>query len=275
MASLHLQPAAEFSIATIAAIFNRAFQGYIAGEVHLTPPTLAALLARDGVDLGLSLMALRDEQPVGFSLIARRGAASRLAGFGIVPEAQEQGIGKHVMEAVIQQGRERADKALVLEVFEQNVRGVRLYQSLGFRPLRRLMGYEGDNLQGEGGHLEAVDVTLMAKHLLSWQPDDLPWQCSGEVMLKLGPPHVAYRLDDSFALISNPVAERIIIRGLAVPPEQQRKKRATRLIAALIATHPAKSWYVPQIYPEEYEEIFLQNGFQRLPLNQFQMELRL
>lgn len=271
--SLRVQSAAEFPLTTLVDVFNRSFKGYIAGDVHLTPQTLAALLARDGVDLGLSLIALQDEQPIGFALIARRGAASRLAAFGIVPEAQQQGIGKHFMESVIQQARERADRAMTLEVFEQNVRALRLYQSLGFSPLRRLMGYEGSHLQGEAGELAIVDVTLMAKHYLSWQADDLPWQCSGEVMLKLGPPHAAYRMENCFALTSDPAAERIIIRGLAVPPERQRQKCATRLVAAIIAAHPGKNWYVPQICPEEYSNIFLANGFQILPLNQFQMEL--
>jgi len=273
--TLRIQPAAEFPFTILIDLFNRAFKGYIAGDAHFTPHSFAALLARDGVDLALSAVALRDDQPIGFALIARRGASSRVAAFGIVPEAQEKGAGKIFMEQVIAQARARADREMVLESFEQNTRAVRLYRSLGFEPLRRLMGYEGTNLAGTPASLQAVDVTEMARHQLGWQPDDLAWQCSGEALMKFGPPYVTYRMDDSYILITDPSAERIVVRGLAVPPDQQRQGKATRMLAAVLAAHPGKAWFVPQICPEEIGSIFLRNGFQPLPLNQFQMRLRL
>ncbi|MBN8619502.1 MAG: GNAT family N-acetyltransferase, partial [Anaerolineae bacterium] len=94
-------------------------------------------------------------------------------------------------------------------------------------------------------------------------------------LMKFGPPYVTYRMDDSYILITDPSAERIVVRGLAVPPDQQRQGKATRMLAAVLAAHPGKAWFVPQICPEEIGTVFLRNGFQPLPLNQFQMRLRL
>ncbi len=80
-------------------------------------------------------------------------------------------------------------------------------------------------------------------------------------------------MGDSYAVVTPAGNDTLVIRALAVPPDQQRRGQASRLVSALIAAHPGTHWYVPQICPEEFGNIFLKNGMQTLPLNQFQMEL--
>ncbi len=123
--------------------------------------------------------------------------------------------------------------------------------------------------------LERVDIIEAARHIAGWEAPDLPWQFSGISLAKSGAPAVAYRVDDCYAICSNPDAETINLLGLAVPPERQRKGMATRLVSTLIAAHSGKNWHVSPICPQEYGAIFLRNGFTVNPLNQFQMELRL
>lgn len=273
--SLTIQPIVELPLTTAIETANRAFTGYIAGDIHLTPSTFATMVAKEGLDLSLSQLALDDGQPLGFALFARRGATSRLGAYGIVPEAQGKGIGKRFLLELIQQARARGDQAMVLECFEQNTRAVRLYESFGFRAVRRLMGYEGTNLSGTPGELTPVDITKAAQRLSAWGQSDLPWQCSGATVMNYAPPNSAYRLGDSYAVVTPAGNDTLVIRALAVSPDQQRHGQATRLVSALIAAHPGAHWYVPQICPEAFGNIFLNNGLKVLPLNQFQMELKL
>lgn len=273
--NLTVQPAFDFSLQALGDTITSAFTNYVGGSITFTVPVLANFLAQSDVHLGRSLVALADGQPAGIALIARRGSSSRVALMGIVPEFQGQKVGKWLMQQVIDQAKERGDQTLVLEVIEQNPRAVKLYESYGFRTVRRLIGYSGENLTGEAAILEPVDITEAARRITAWGSDDLPWQCSGESVLKAGPPAIAVKLNNSYAVLSNPEAERIVIQGLAVPPHQQRKGQATALVSALIAAYPGKSWYVSPICPEEFEQIFTRNGLKRVEINQFQMELKL
>ena len=49
------------------------------------------------------------------------------------------------MTTLIEQARERGDRLYDLEVIEQNPRAVRLYEGVGFKKLRRLVGYEAQS----------------------------------------------------------------------------------------------------------------------------------
>jgi ribosomal protein S18 acetylase RimI-like enzyme len=260
----------------IAQDFTRAFTGYVGGTVSMHSDNLARMCAADASDLSLSQLVLSDREPVGFALIARRGWTSRVGAFGIVPEAQGQGVGKWLMNELIAQARARGDRALTLEVIEQNERGVRLYQSMGMRPLRRLVGYRGDMLAGTPSALEQVDPYEVARRVGAWQPVDLAWPCTGETLAAQGPPGVGYHLDTTaYALITNPEAETVTLRGLAVAPSRQRQGWATRMVAALLAAHPSRRWVVPAIMPEEVGPVFVWNGFTRTDINQFQMWMEL
>jgi GNAT superfamily N-acetyltransferase len=271
--TLTTTPIIEHPIPILVETANRAFTGYLAGTPHFTPVAIASMIARDSIDLGLSQLAWVDGQVIGFGFIARRGTASRVAAFGIVPEAQGHGWGKHFMQQLIEQAWLRGDQSMMLEVFEQNTPAEKLYTGLGFRTVRRLMGYEGQHLNGEPAALEPLPIPDLARRVTRWGQADLPWQISGETLLKFSPPYVAYALGESGVLISDPAAEQIAIRGIAVPLERQQQGDGTRLINALVAAFPGKKWLVPQLCPAEFGGLFTRNGFTVLPLNQLQMEL--
>jgi ribosomal protein S18 acetylase RimI-like enzyme len=191
----------------------------------------------------------------------------------VVETHQNKGVGRWLLGQIADEARQNGDKSLVLEVIEQNPRAVHLYQECGFTIVRRLKGYNGTNLSGEPADLTPIDPVEAARRISSWQSADLPWQCAGETLVTIGAPHAAYYMDGCYAMCSNPDAENITILGLGVPPEQQRKGRATRLVSALIAAHPEKIWRVAPNCPEEYGDIFIRNGFTVDKLNQFQMAL--
>ncbi len=286
---MELKPAHSLTLEELAALFNLAFTDYVGGNIHFTGSTLARFLARDNVDLDLSQIILSDGQPVGFGFIERQGWSSRLAAFGIVPAASGMGLGKEAMTRLIAQARQRGDHQFELEVIEQNTRGVRLYEGVGFQRVRRLVGYDGKPLpppvnpplpEGEGSgvraNLQPIDILAVARLIVQHGAADLPWSLAGTTIARHSPPDLAYRLDQAYIVISNPEAQTIAIRALIVPPEQRRQGQATRLLNALFTRYPDKHWVISAVCPEEIgAELFAHFGFERQPISQFQMRLKL
>lgn len=274
--NLSLKPALEFHIAELATLMNRAFRGYIGGEMNFTAPAFAGFISRDDIDLSLSQIVLRDDQAIGLALIACRGGISRLAGMGIIPEAQKQGVGKWLMSQLIEQMQPRYDDEMILEVIEQNIPAVKLYQGIGFQTVRRLFGY---SIEAPGNlpdiTIEHAEILEVAKLLVMHGPDNLPWQVDGWNLARSGPLNAAWRLGSAYAVISDPGQDTIVIRGIVTLPEQQRQGQAAQLLQAIMAHFPHKRWYIPAICPEEYGPLFTKLGFTPVDINQFQMQYKI
>lgn len=163
-----------------------------------------------------------------------------------------------------------------LEVFEQNTRAVRLYEALGFRPLRRLYGYSSESLQGDKApELRQIDMSEAARHVTIDGVADLPWQISGHQIARMGAPSAAFRLGEAVAVISDPSAATIAIRALIVSSSRRAQGHGKRLLSALAGAFHDKRWVVPALCPEDYGGFFEVIGFARQEINQFQMRLDL
>jgi GNAT superfamily N-acetyltransferase len=268
--------AAEIDPADLAELTNRAFDGYIGGQIQWAVPSFLNYVAGEGINLNLSRVAQRDGAHVGLALVARLGWTSRLALMGIVPEAAGQGVGKWFMGELIKEARERNDRRYVLEVIEQNEPGVRLYKGCGFLQVRRLCGYALQSPQADIiTDLEMVNPYDVGRMLAFYDADDLPWQAAGPEVMRLGPPNEAYRLDDAYAvLVQTPDA--IVLRSLFVPPEYRKQGRATRLMQALFSKFNHRRWRIPAICPETIGDgFFAPLGFEKETISQFQMALDL
>ena len=273
---MELKPAHTLTLDRLAALFNEAFAGYIGGNVNFTAAALARFMSRDNVDLELSQVFYRDDQPVGFGYVARQGWTSRLAAFGVIPSAAGAGVGKAAMTAMVEQARGRRDRDYLLEVIEQNERAVKLYKGVGFEIMRRLVGYAAENPNGEAADLRQIDIPSAARVVVQHGALDLPWQMAGATVMRLTPPDVAFELDGAYAVISNPEAPGIALRALIVPLELRRQGRATRLLRALFAAYPQKKWVVSATCPEEIGgELLASLGFERQAISQWQMRLGL
>jgi ribosomal protein S18 acetylase RimI-like enzyme len=257
-------------------LLNLGFADYVI-PIELDLAELHHMLYTDGVDVGSSRVVVRDRQAVGIALIARRGWTVRLAAMALVPEARGAGVGSWLMARLFEEARARGERAMVLEVIAENAPAVRLYRKCGFRTVRRLVGYVSSPPHGAGeaapqdAGLIEIDVRELARMVSACGLPDLPWQISGESLAHLGPPDVAYRLGDAFALLSDPEASQVAIRALLVAPQARRQGQAARLLRALLARHPQKTWRVPALCPEEAGGPFEKAGFEQTTLSQFQM----
>ena len=100
--------------------------------------------------------------PVGTAL--RRRHAMNL-GIALLPEAQGQGIGRALMQALLDYADQWGQVLRIeLTVFIDNARAIALYESLGFRREGRLVGYA---LRG-GQYADVFTMARMHPHPPRW-----------------------------------------------------------------------------------------------------------
>ncbi|MBN8658123.1 MAG: GNAT family N-acetyltransferase [Anaerolineae bacterium] len=269
--NLSLTPAHEHPTPFLADLMTRGFEGYLV-PINITDMVLLTMMRRDGIDLTASRVLMKDNEPVGLAMIARRGWTSRLAAMGITSNARSGGVGTWAMEQLIEEAKARGDKELLLEVIEQNTAGVKLYEKVGFTKIRRLVGYKLENPQVESDvEPEEIDIRELARTVTYHGMKDLPWQLSGATIMQHTPPSRAFKINDAYCLITNPEATDIAISSILVKTRSRGAGLSSVLMRALFAKFPNKIWHVSPIYPEEMGFIFEHVGMERESLSQWQM----
>jgi ribosomal protein S18 acetylase RimI-like enzyme len=273
------RPVAACTTAQVADTLTRSFEGYVV-PVNVSPEAYERRFRPENVDPFASYVYFRETRPVAVVLVARRGWTSRIAAMAVAPAARGKGLGKHIMQGVIDEAVERGDQSVLLEVFEHNTPAVNLYQGLGFEPLRRLVGYRHDpgGEVPEAAHtLSELDPLAFARVVASEGEPDLPWMLAAETLSGAVSPARAFHLDHrAYVLIGDPGARVVSLTALVVPRASRRHGWGTRLLQALLATHPDRAWAIPQIVPAELApEFFARCGWEQMDTNQLEMVLDL
>ena len=273
------RPVAACTTAQVADALTKSFEGYVV-PVNVSPEAYERRFRPENVDPFASYVYFRETRPVAVVLVARRGWTSRIAAMAVAPAARGKGLGKHIMQGVIDEAVERGDQSVLLEVFEHNTPAVHLYQGLGFEPLRRLVGYRHD----PGGAapeitdtLSELDPLAFARVVAREGESNLPWMLAAETLSGVVSPARAFHLDHrAYVLIGDPDADVITLTALVVPRTNRRSGWGTRLLQALLATYPDKAWALPQIVPAELApEFFARCGWEQMDTNQLEMVLNL
>ena len=110
---LSLKPASEYPTSFLADLMTRGFEGYIV-PVSITEPVLHTMIRRDGIDLTSSRVLMRDDEPIGLAMIARRGWTSRLAAMGITSNARSGGVGTWAMQQLIEEAKARGGSTIAI-----------------------------------------------------------------------------------------------------------------------------------------------------------------
>jgi GNAT superfamily N-acetyltransferase len=183
---LTLRTVAQCTSEEVAAAMLHCFQGYLI-PMRLTPERYEMRSRAENLDPFASKIYYSDEAPAAIALITRRGWTSRLAAMAVAPDFRGRGVGKNVMKVVLEQAVLRKDRTMLLEVFEQNPAAVALYSGLGFRPIRRLFGYDFDP-NGESkdapdlAPLQEIDPAIIARWISIEGERDLPWMLTPETL---------------------------------------------------------------------------------------------
>lgn len=238
----------------------------------MTPELYRHHLRVEGVDLERSVVARLGGEAVGFVELAPRGEACRIAAMGIVARARGRRLGSRLLEIVLEQCLLAGTSELRLEVVEGNVPAERLYRSFGFKPQRRLIGFERAAPQPSSAlAIEPGDVERYAERLELDGERDLPWQLTPPTLVRQVPPAMLWTLDDAFAAVMRQ-GDAMTLQSLVVPCDARGDGLGRRLLESILASEPDRSWRVPARVPEGYFDGFFERcGFERMALSQYEM----
>lgn len=279
---------AELTPAQCAAAMEHCFEDYVV-PVRTTPEGWERRFRSEHLDPWASRVWFHGDRYAAALFITRRGWTSRVGGMAIAKALRGSGLGKRVMREAIDDARTRGDHSLLLEVIEQNTPAVNLYTILGFRSMRRLVGWRwplSDVVAGavdtgvdldEVDALREIDPADVARVAHREGEEGLPWQLAPETLAAATLPARAFSLDGrAFAVVGNAQAETLTLSALVVPRSERRRGWGMRMLGALRAAFPARPWQIVAIVPEELAPgFFLRAGWERMPISQFEMRLDL
>jgi ribosomal protein S18 acetylase RimI-like enzyme len=132
----------EFS--TVHQAFVGAFSDYII-PMRPTYEQLREMFDRRGANMAISAGAFLDRKLVGFTINAidtyQKLRTVYDTGSGVLPEYRRRGISDAIFRLLLPKLKEAGAEQYLLEVFEQNVPAVRLYEKTGFRVSRKFQAF--------------------------------------------------------------------------------------------------------------------------------------
>lgn len=121
--------------------FGEAFSDYIV-DIRIPEPAFREMNALRAVDYGLSIGAFHEGQLVGITLngadlwLGKRTAYD--SGTGVIPAFRGRGVSRAIMLKAFEVLKSRGYEQYLLEVITSNTKALKLYESLGFRIMRKL-----------------------------------------------------------------------------------------------------------------------------------------
>lgn len=158
---MSLVPADTLSFAELAELFSRGYEGYYL-PIHVDEQVMKYMVETWDIDLARSRVA----PAAGVCNLGVRGECGWIGGLGVVPESRRHGVGRALMEAVL----EVAPRVVTLEVLEQNEPAIGLYESLGFERTRVLEVWSLP--EQVAAKARTVEPAPLGQRDLPWQRED-------------------------------------------------------------------------------------------------------
>lgn len=273
-----LQAADQVAADSLHRAFGAAFADYLIGPFDLPAERWPQFLARQGVDLALSRVALRDDgTPLAFALVAARPRHGRwrLATMGAVPGARGSGAAPALLDELLARATQQGQHGLELEVFAQNARAAQLYRSRGFVQQHALHGYEfaGSPVPADDGSpVQGVDRDAAMAWLDAAEQrlPDLPLQVTATALAAAPGPLLAWQHGSAQLVASGGAPGPLQLLSLVDLDPAQHDARL--LVRTLLARHPGAAVRVPQLQRGELGgEALRDAGFTPTPLHQWWM----
>lgn len=272
MSSFEIVAAGDLDPARLHAAFTAAFADYLIGPFELAPAQWPQFLARQGVELAESRVALQRGEPIAFCLAAPRPEADswRLGTMGALPAARGSGAAPALLDDFVARAQAAGVRSVELECFARNTRALRLYQGRGFQEVDALYGY-----RHAGGAVESADVPMQVElpDAFDWLDAcaaagiALPLQVTPRSLRALPLALQAWRRGDAQLVFSEGADARLQVHSLVDRVPAQQDARA--LAAALLARYARRAIHVPQLQRQAVGGAALESlGFERLPLHQ-------
>jgi len=144
MTAFEISAATDLAPADLHAANLAAFADYIAGPMHLPFDQWPSLIARQGIDLARSRVAVRDGAIMSYAYVCPRPdvGRGRLAILGALPAARGTGAAPALIDDFLARAKAEGMGHAELECFAANERALRLYRSRGFEVVCALNGWK-------------------------------------------------------------------------------------------------------------------------------------
>ncbi len=257
---------------------NEAFSDYLFRMPTLDADGWRGFLTRQGVDLSLSRVGVREDRVEAFALVMARDSASwRIAVMGARPDLRGSGLAPRLLDETLEDARSRGLSTVELEVFAQNERAFRLYVSRGMKPVSSLFGYEA--VAGSPGFDVPVQpVTLDQARLRAEEIERasalrLPWQVGPAAINRL-PGTAQCWQHGSAQVVYSEMTGLIHIQSLL--DSSTDYQCAEKLLGALRAAFPEAVLRAPQLQAEHgAAQAFRSAQWTEAALFQYLMVIRL
>eukprot|EP01006_Ploeotia_vitrea_P056702 TRINITY_DN68120_c1_g5_i1.p1 TRINITY_DN68120_c1_g5~~TRINITY_DN68120_c1_g5_i1.p1 ORF type:complete len:301 (-),score=28.81 TRINITY_DN68120_c1_g5_i1:761-1663(-) len=190
-----LAKASDFSSSQLAAGFNAGFEGYFR-PLSVTPEELGAMNAEFGIDLDQSVVFVTpaeaentEKTVVGIAFLAIRGTTGWVGGMGTAKAHRRTGIGKKVIQQLLQNAKQYGLKQVWLECITLNTGAHALYKQVGFQDTCRVSVMKGTNVtpsKTEVAGVKQVQAEEAWKHLENIPTDQkepkIRWQDEPETL---------------------------------------------------------------------------------------------
>ena len=227
------------------AAFNRAYSDYFM-PIVMTVRAFRDLVERDDLDLSASVAALEQTDIVGTGLLGIREKTGWIGGMGVVPERRRRGIGRKMMQYLLDRAQDRSLTQVFLEVIEANRGAHALYQQIGFQDIRHLLVLDRNPKTMPasvlGYVLEERAGTSLLAHFAEFH--DIPncWQRAYDSLVGLGSRIEGYALlkDDRLVGYALGWANKHEIRlvDIASSPDNDRHAASMAILSFLHRRYP-------------------------------------
>ncbi|WP_431223116.1 GNAT family N-acetyltransferase [Serratia sp. L9] len=265
--------ALPYSSVQLAQILSHCFENYIVPFV-VDGETFAGRFTAEDLSLNDSIIVTHQHHPVAVALIARRGQHSRVAALSIRPEMRAKGLGKALMQRIIEAAKARGDRQLSLEVIEGNQAAQALYQQAGLSITRTLLGFHAPlATPAVAKPLQEIDPLALAQQMTAENQRGLPWLIAPESLYKLpGAPRAFTLEQQAFALVI-PGAQKCQLRMIYVPPRLRGQGHARCLLQALQSQFAPLALSANVFVPEKVAPFFHHLGWREEALRQLEMAM--
>lgn len=180
-----LSAAASLPLPALTELFNAGYSDYLV-PLHLDETAFRDHVTVNDIDLECSRVALDDGAgPVSIALIGRRDESGWVGGMGTASGHRRRGHGERALGAAIEVAQTRGCRTMWLEVIEDNVAAIAMYEKLGFEVDREVTVW---SMVGDGATVPAartVDPAVAHAWISGNRASREPWQRADESIARM------------------------------------------------------------------------------------------
>lgn len=226
--------------------------------MRVSADQMAAMDRFYDTDLDRSLVALEGHEVVGMALLSVRGHQGWVSGVGVAPTRRRRGIGRLLMERLLDNAAHAGLTAVRLEVIIENVAARQLYADLGFRETRELLIWrrsaEADALPIPAERLAKADPFELLAYADHWHGQPVTWQRAAATLAHMAAEGrlQGYRLDmagalAAYGLVSGQSSATLTLLDIGIDPTGDIVTPGRILLQALSHLHWGKAMTISNV----------------------------